>query len=472
MDENKVIFVGLPQIHEALADMFQDWDFQTPVNNLAELEADLQAPEDTANLSKDSSMIMIFSRLFDEDPELFATIVAYYAPHVAITILMPEEDEGNKMHMQNVIRVKQVEFEENEQIATSANTPYYFVSYSEPKADTMDALDKYTRSPYINQASKDSVKSLLPDFLVEQDESAFEEYDDTPDSDLREELILEANNKGGQVIAVTSSKGGAGKSTVAIVLAHDIRKGSEVSVELGLEEEPLKVILVDFDIRDGQLGFLTGGMSPNALDILKKADGGSLTPEVVKAGIHHKPELGVDFIYATRKARTAKNIPPAFYAELITQLKTMYDIIILDTSVNYLDDLLEKVAYPVSNSILFVTDMGISSIFGMTRWVNEVTTPRDRGGSELDKNKISVVVNKTMDDVNMPAQRIQKAASGLPILAFLPSAPNLFTYAANTNSLERVLENPQVNNAFYGLAQKVVSPLGYSLGKTPDENGN
>ena len=66
----------------------------------------------------------------------------------------------------------------------------------------------------------------------------------------------------------------------------------------------------------------------------------------------------------------------------------MYDYIILDTSVNYLDPLLEEVAYPMADKIILVTDMGISSVMGMARWIKETTDPKEEGGSGIDKNKI------------------------------------------------------------------------------------
>jgi Mrp family chromosome partitioning ATPase len=69
----------------------------------------------------------------------------------------------------------------------------------------------------------------------------------------------------GQVIAVTSSKGGSGKSTVSITLATYLAHSSINSVKEGLLDsngqpvkKPLKVLLLDLDVRDGQVGFFTG----------------------------------------------------------------------------------------------------------------------------------------------------------------------------------------------------------------------
>lgn len=108
-----------------------------------------------------------------------------------------------------------------------------------------------------------------------------------------DEIIIPKSDEvhNGKVIAVTSSKGGSGKSTVSMVLAAYLAKASRISEEQNLERSRLKVCVVDFDTRDGQLGFLNGQMGPTVFNIIGDASvTGSDIPEsaIKKVFIHHQ----------------------------------------------------------------------------------------------------------------------------------------------------------------------------------------
>ena len=126
----------------------------------------------------------------------------------------------------------------------------------------------------------------------------------------------------GQVVTVTSSKGGTGKSTVGITLATYIAKASMESKKKGVEDRPLKVVILDLDIRDGQLGFFTGIMRPSLVDIF---DSG-VSEESVKRVAQPVKRLGLDVILAPRRARTADEIPTEFFVDLIKQLLSLIHI--------------------------------------------------------------------------------------------------------------------------------------------------
>ena len=250
------------------------------------------------------------------------------------------------------------------------------------------------------------------------------------------------------------------------MLAAYLSKGSIIAAKNGQMERPLKVLVMDFDVRDGQLGFLNGHQSPTILDIIGAGAGG-VTEDSIKQGVYHSDNMHCDFIFSSKRPRYASQIPNDFFAQVIQTAREMYDYIILDTSVNYLDPLLDSVAYPIADQIVFVTDVGISSIFGMVRWVRETTQSEYEKHINIDPHKIGIVVNKVLRDVNMDLNKIQQAAGGIEIYAMLPSMPGLITYAANTSTLDQVLNQPIINRAIYNLASTLVSPQGYQLAKVP-----
>lgn len=467
---NKVIFIGPEAIHNAFSKM-DEYDFQEPIVSLKAFQEEMRLDESKSKISRNSSVIIFFSRLYKGSEKEFARLVAYYAPYAVVAILIPNADKDMAPRMESLIKTAKREFESESGGRYNPSTPTYFISYEAAIAELRVAMSDFVSDPNVSKEVKARVIEMLPDAYKnviaheEEIETAIEKIEEVYGDDDTVVLPPDDGRKG-KVIAVTSSKGGSGKSTVSMVLAAYIAKASRLSEEQGLERKRLKVCVVDFDTRDGQLGFLNARTSPTVFNIIGKAVGNQFTPEAIKEGIYSSPGIEADFIFAPRRTRHAKEIKPMFYVSIINELKNMYDYIILDTSVNYLDVLLEEVAYPMANKIIFVTDMGVSSVMGMARWITETTSSKETGGSGIDKNKIGVTVNKVLDDVNMDAARLQKATRGIPVIAMLPSAPKLITYKANTTALQDILLKKQINQSFRVLAKSVIDK-DYQLAEVP-----
>ena len=463
--KNKVAFIGPAAIHEAFQHIDENWDFQRPVETLNDFQQDIEGQSDDPRIADDTSVILLFSRLFDKaNQEQFAYLAAYLTPYAAVCILFPEGDgEEQKELIRYAIRNQQEAMGEDDD-SYSSELPFYFVPYEAPQEGLSQALSLYVRDPKSNPDARESILRSLPDTvartLEEENDNAEIDLYDNDESVIIPERSAEAT---GRVVTVTSSKGGSGKSSITSFCAAYLAKASRLSYEQGLEAKPLKVCVVDLDVRDGQLGFLNGRQSPTVVDILGE---GTITPVTVQRGVWHSGKMECDFIFAAKRPRYTKDIPPEFYANLINTLREMYDYVFLDTSVNYLDPLLEKVAYPMADKILFVTDLGISSIFGMARWITE-TTRIDESNEPVDIEKIGIVVNKVMPDINMNLDKVRAAASGCPLLAAFPSKPGLITLAANTCSLEQVLNEPAMNKMTRRLVTEVVGPTGYKLAEVP-----
>jgi MinD-like ATPase involved in chromosome partitioning or flagellar assembly len=472
---HKIAFIGPSMIHEALKALNAAWDLQIPVETVSQFRAHLEI-EDNPEISLDTKMVILFSRLFKQNPQEFADIICTLAEDAVVCILIPIAEHDDKTFIDTEIeKTRQRNLQQYSDY--NVNSPYFYVDYENVQTDIAEAILQFSRNPNVSPDAKNEIQTMLPEqgYMEEVRTTTYDGVDDDEDdfdSDgPQKEFVLPSASEfaTGQVIAITSSKGGSGKSTVSIVLGAYIGKGSQIAVEQGLEQNRLKVCIIDLDVRDGQLQQLNGVRSdaPNIFDIFNAYKGKELTAEMIREGIYSSEKLGVDFIFALQKPRFANNIGAPFYAHVIQKLREMYDIIILDTSVNYLDPLLEKVAYPLSDKIICVSDMGVSSVIGMARWIRETTTPKNQDGSGISENKIGVVINKAMNDVNMGLDKIEKAASGRPILGILPSVPKFVTYAANTASLELILTQEQINKAFRLLAETVLEDFDYKLGTVP-----
>ena len=273
-----------------------------------------------------------------------------------------------------------------------------------------------------------------------------------PGQDEAETTVFEHRRPLGQIVTVTSSRGGTGKTTVALSLASYISKASKVSVARGAAKEPLKVIVLDLDARDGQIGFFTGFWKPTVMRLKRY---GIDRQQIEETRIHDEG-LEIDLMLAPRRPRSADELSSEFYTELIEELKSSYDYIILDTGSNYLDPTVERVAYPLADFILMVTEASKPSLFSMARWIHEVTSPLDQYGMAIPKKKIGIVVNRSTAERSSSGKDIVANAQEVPIISVIPDAPKIVGPALNETALERIISDYEIRNSLGKIAESIV----------------
>jgi cellulose biosynthesis protein BcsQ len=241
----------------------------------------------------------------------------------------------------------------------------------------------------------------------------------------------------GQVtLAVTSSKGGSGKSTTAMLVAATIAHGSRKAFEAGLAPKPLKVVLVDMDTRDGQVASMIGMYMPTAINIRVEPRWDEAT---ILRNLVHADRLEIDCLLAPVRPRSADDVGPEFYRHVIRTLQCTHDVVVMDTSVNYLDPLISTVCLPESTAIMFVTTLVATAVQGMARALNEITGDVDSDGMGIPAEKIGVVVNQAMRNVGMDKGQVLEAALGVPIIGQVPMASQDVQLATNHNRMHMLM---------------------------------
>lgn len=253
---------------------------------------------------------------------------------------------------------------------------------------------------------------------------------------------VNAKSDDAMVIAVMSSKGGAGKSTVALSLATMVAQGTAAA------KKPLRVALVDLDTRDGQVCSLIGQYMPTALNIRVKPVWDEKT---VLGNMIHSKNLGIDALLAPVRPRNADDVGPAFYSEIINVLRRTHDLVILDCSVQYLDPLL-GVAFAQADEILFVTTLAATSVQGMARALNEMFADESEGGLGIDRHKVGVVANQVINNVGMGKDKLLQAALGAPLVGAIPAEPDEVIINTNNVSMEKIVRHPRLGPAYHKLA--------------------
>ncbi|HBJ72719.1 MAG TPA: hypothetical protein DDY88_03175 [Actinobacteria bacterium] len=266
--------------------------------------------------------------------------------------------------------------------------------------------------------------------------------DELPPSASRE-LLDRPRPEGQLTITVTSSKGGSGKSTASIMLAASIARASARA------GKPLSVCIVDLDTRDGQVASLIGRFMPTALNIRVQPvwDEASIRRNLV-----HADSLGIDCLLAPIRPRTADTVGPDFYRAIVRSLQRMYDVIVMDTSVQYLEPLIAKVALVEADEILFVTNLASTAVQGMARALREITAPVDESGLGIPREKLGIIVNQSAADVGMEQEQVLAAGLGMPVVGVIPLATRDVLTATNLNRMHELLDHPLVGPSYHELA--------------------
>lgn len=427
----KVIIVSPAEIHEYFTNAYADeWDTQIPVETIQDMWDGLQ----TGKLSADTGLVIFSDAYMTDYSDDLATAIAAFAPDALVLVLFYDIDQYAKLT--GLVNAKIKEFN------TAPGKFYPVNTLGDIGQEIYDAFVKYD----------EDLRKPSPEVGLEQAVAAEQASPSLDESDSISQVRQE-NRQRGLILASTSSKGGSGKTTVALCTASMIYHSSRIAAEQGLREKPLSVCVVDMDTRDGQIGFLLGQSSPTALNIFIKDN----SEETIRENLIADERLGVYALLAPKRARTADYLTPEFYQDVIQKLSYMFDVVLLDTSVNYLDPLIGSVVLPISDAIMFVTNLSLGSVYGMNRWMDEVTSPIESGGSGIDRGKIGVVVNQSAPDLGIDQELLSNAAAGAQLLVAVPLDTAAVVAASNHHRLsDIILYHKDISPAYYSLVKQIL----------------
>ena len=200
-----------------------------------------------------------------------------------------------------------------------------------------------------------------------------------------------------RVITVFGSKGGLGKTTIAVNLA------------VKLAEQKKKVALVDLDLQFGDVHVF--------LDIEPKDTIAELVQEVYTPNIDSVRSYmvvhssGVHVLCAPKSPEYADIISADKVQSLLSLLRSYYDYVIIDTPPTFNE--VSLTAIEGSSTVLFVTGLDIS-ILKNSKLSMAILD------SLQQKEKIKVIVNRAVEISSITLDDVQKILS-CPIWAWIPS---------------------------------------------------
>ena len=183
----------------------------------------------------------------------------------------------------------------------------------------------------------------------------------------------EEKEREGKLLTYFSSKGGVGKSILSL--------NSAITLS---QEKNQKVLLLDLDLQFSDISILVNKY--NEQTILDLVDEGQLnTHQEIEPYLYEYNE-NLDMLFAPGKPEAAEYISKASIERILKTLKPKYDIIIVDTGINFDDNTLYILDH--AERIFFVSTMEIASLKNTKLGLNVMES------LGYDQNKVKLVINR------------------------------------------------------------------------------
>jgi pilus assembly protein CpaE len=238
----------------------------------------------------------------------------------------------------------------------------------------------------------------------------------------------------GKVISVFSTKGGVGKSIIAINLAVSLHQVSKLSV-----------VILDMDLQFGDVAML--------LDLLPKKSIADLVSEpdhfdwemVESYLIEH--DSGVKVLPAPLRPEYAEIITGRHVENIINILKEHYDYIVIDTCQSFQDTVLS--ALDASEQIFMVTTLDVPTIKNIKLGLDVMTS------LNYGTDRVKLVLNRSTAEMGVSMQDLSSSVRN-SVACQLPSDGKVVVGAAN-RGIPFVQSDPKapISQAIQGLAQRI-----------------
>lgn len=240
---------------------------------------------------------------------------------------------------------------------------------------------------------------------------------------------------GGRIVTVFSTKGGVGKTVLATNL------GTALSKVLCV-----KTAIVDLDLQFGDVGIMLG-LTPertiaDVVASIERLDKDLLAGHMTVHG------SGLHALLAPVRPEDAENVTTVRIGRILDLLRTMYDIVVVDTAAT-IDDVV-LTALDRSDAVFAVTMMDVASI------KNTRISLQKLGQLGYDNGLVRLVLNRADSKVWLQPPEVERAV-GSEVFARIPS-DRIVPRSVNKGT-PVVLDEPKsdVAKAMVGIARSVAA---------------
>ncbi|HEY5584950.1 MAG TPA: response regulator [Ruminiclostridium sp.] len=249
---------------------------------------------------------------------------------------------------------------------------------------SVQAESDYLKKAMFHGAKEYIIKPFNYDSLIETITATFKKY-----KEIQVKFTSSVNQiRDTKVIAFFSSKGGVGKSVLAI----------NTSIVLSKKANK-KVLLIDMDLQFGDISMMVNQY--NQKTILDAVDDGQIDSfENIKPYLY-KYNANLDILFAPGKPEAAEYIAKETVEKIIKAIKEQYDVIVVDTGINFNDNTLYIL--DIAQKILMVSTMEIVAL------KNTKLGLRVMESLGYDKDKVKIVINRFNSSYGISKKEVEEA---------------------------------------------------------------
>jgi pilus assembly protein CpaE len=240
-------------------------------------------------------------------------------------------------------------------------------------------------------------------------------YDSVQKSRTGGPQIVDANAGKGNVIAVYSPQGGAGKSMLAANL------GVALATALDAKNNPGRVALLDLNLQFGDIDLMLNLNPENTIAGLAQKGHSGLDAELVEQYLTVHEESGLKVLVAPSTPQYAESITVYTVEQVIESLRESYQYVIVDTPALLQDTTLAALDF--ATTILLLTTLDLLAL-------HKTRTALEMLRQLYAPEKMWLVLNRANSDVGITLQDVE-ATLGVPMRAQIPSDGRIVVRSVN-----------------------------------------
>ncbi|PKM44516.1 MAG: histidine kinase [Firmicutes bacterium HGW-Firmicutes-8] len=275
------------------------------------------------------------------------------------------------------------------------------ISLKYPKAAiiimSVQGEQEYLKKAMVAGAREYMVKPFSTDELVNTIRKVYD-FEQKRRVQLAEPSMVRDMQRDPQLIAVFSTKGGVGKTTIATNLAVGLAK-----------ETRKKVVIVDLDLQFGDVAVMLNVIPKRTITELIQ-DINQMEPELLESYLVTHP-TGVKVLPCPTRPEYAELITGSHVEKILSILKQRYDYIVIDTPPFFHETTLT--ALDLCHQILLIVATDLPTIKNVKLGLEVLDSLHLKG-------KVKLVLNRSSSDIGIRCEDMEESL-GLKVAARVPS---------------------------------------------------
>ena len=275
------------------------------------------------------------------------------------------------------------------------------ISLKYPKAAiiimSVQGEQEYLKKAMVAGAREYMVKPFSTDELVNTIRKVYD-FEQKRRVQLAEPSMVRDMQRDPQLIAVFSTKGGVGKTTIATNLAVGLAK-----------ETRKKVVIVDLDLQFGDVAVMLNVIPKRTITELIQ-DINQMEPELLESYLVTHP-TGVKVLPCPTRPEYAELITGSHVEKILSILKQRYDYIVIDTPPLFHETTLT--ALDLCHQILLIVATDLPTIKNVKLGLEVLDSLHLKG-------KVKLVLNRSSSDIGIRCEDMEESL-GLKVAAHVPS---------------------------------------------------